>query len=269
MKTRFLCLLPIALAFTGCLRRPDGEGLTATEAAQAREELEVASTSQALVTKTVEITTNFTIGGAVDAAAQQLRDFLASQWACANVQLAANSLTVQYGAHGSCPFNGFESITGTHRITVTRNLQSEVVVDHEWTGLSNGKVQLDGTAHVTWNLADPSRHVQHDLTWTSITTGRTGHGTGDRVQRPLDGDLTVGFTESGSRSWDGRAGHWELLIDGLEMRWQDPLPQAGSLTLDTPFDKTVTVTFTRVDADTIHMELEAPRGSIGFDVSTP
>lgn len=269
MTRTALCFVPALIALTGCLRQPDGEGLTASEAVQAKEELEVASTSQAMVTKTVEVTTSFTIGQAAQNAAQELQSFMQSQWACADTQISGNSVTIQYGMHGSCPFNGYQSITGTQRITITKNDAADVVVDHQWTKLSNGVVQLDGTAHVTWNLADPSRHVQHDLTWTHLASGRTGHGTGDRIQKPLNNDLRVGFTESGERTWDGARGHWHLLIDHLEMRWQDPLPQAGTLTLDTPFDKTVTATFSRVDANTIHVELSAPRGSIGVDVSTP
>jgi hypothetical protein len=264
MTTKTLCLIPVLLmSVAGCRR---DEGLTAEEAAQARDELEVGSTSQALTSQTVEIATHFTIGDAVEQAAANLHDFIQSQKACADVQLAGHTLTVVYGAHGSCPFNSHESITGTHEITVSKNENSEVIVDHVWTDLSNGKVQVSGTAHVTWNLADPSRHVQHHLKWTRLADGRTGEGTGDRIQTPLNGDLAVGFTESGERTWDGKRGHWDLTIDGLEMRWEDPIPQAGVLTLDTPFNKTVSVAFARKDESTIHMTFEGPRGSIGFDV---
>jgi hypothetical protein len=35
------------------------------------------------------------------------------------------------------------------------------------------------------------------------------------------------------------------------MRWIDPVPQAGAYVLDTPFDKTVTLAFARIDADSI------------------
>lgn len=272
MKRTALFVLPLvmsSLLSSGCLRRAD-EGLTSGEVAQAAEELETASASQAMVAQTVEITTNFTIGEAVQTAAQKLRDFYASQWACADVQLSQSTLTVTYGANGSCPFNRYQSITGTHQVTVAKNDAGEVVVDHVWTNLSNGVVELDGTAHVTWNLDDPSRHVEHDLTWTKLTNHKTWHGTGNRVQRPYDGDIRIGFTESGDRAWtDASDRDWSLVIDDLRMRWQDPVPESGSLTLDTPFDKTVTVTFSRVDSNTIHIEFEAPRGSIGINVSSP
>ena len=262
MKTKALCLIPVLLlSLTGCRR---DQGLTAEEAAQARDELEVGSTSHALTSQTVEVGTHFTIGGVVEKAATELRDFIQSQKACADVALSGHTLTVVYGAHGDCPFNSHEKITGTDEITVSKNENSEVVVDHVWTDLSNGNVTVSGTAHVTWNLQDPSRHVQHDLKWTR-RDGRTGEGPGDRIQKPLNGDLTVGFTEDGERTWDGKRGHWDLTIDGLEMRWEDPIPQAGTLTLDTPFNKTVSVAFARKDESTIHMTFEGPRGSIGFD----
>lgn len=271
MTTKPLSLISLLLlsgvsvaSATGCHRQ--SAGLTAEEAAQARDELQVGSTSQALTSQTVEIGTHFTIGGAVEKAAGEIRDFMASQKPCADVQLSGHTLTVQYGVHGSCPFNSHQNITGTHEITVSKNESSEIVVDHVWTDLSNGDVEVSGTAHVTWNTADPSRHVQHDLKWTRLSDGRTGEGTGDRIQKPLDGNLAVGFTEDGERTWDGKAGHWDLTIAGLQMRWEDPIPQAGTLTLDTPFNKTVSVAFARKDDTTIHMTLEGPRGSIGFDV---
>jgi hypothetical protein len=262
-KARCLLLLPaLLLSATGCRR---DEGLTREEAAQAKDELEVGSTSQALTSQTIEIGTHFTIGDAIEKAAGELRDFIQSQKSCASVQLSFHTLTVVYGAHGDCPFNSHEKITGTHEMTVSRNDASEVVVDHVWTDLSNGDVTVSGTAHVTWNRVDPSRHVQHDLKWSRVD-GQRGEGTGDRVQKPLDGDLSAGFTEDGDRTWDGARGHWDLAIAGLRMRWEDPVPEAGTLTLGTPFNKTVTVAFARKDRTTIHVTFEGPRGSEGFDV---
>ncbi|HVU03934.1 MAG TPA: hypothetical protein VHE30_19380 [Polyangiaceae bacterium] len=265
MTRKTLTLVPLfLLSLSGCQRREDS--LTAEEAAQASEELQVGSTAESLSGQAIEVGTHFTIGGAVEAAANDVKAFVNSQMACADVTLSGHTLTIEYGAHDVCLWNG-KTITGTHEITVTKTDASEVVVDHVWTNLSNGTHELSGTAHVTWNSADPSRHVQHDLTWTRLRDGRTGHGTGDRVQKPLNGDLTVGFTETGDRTWDGARGHWALGIDDLEMRWVDPIPQAGTLTLETPFDKTVTVAFERKDADTIAMTFHGPRGSITIDVN--
>jgi len=251
-------LVPVLVcSLAGC--QPQ-QGLTAEEASQAKEEMQIGTESQALTSKSVEITTHFTIGGAVEQAADELRQFYQSQWACADVQLSGHTLTVQYGAHGDCPFNSYEKITGTHTVTITKNDQAQVIVDHQWTNLSNGVVEVSGTAEVTWSQADPSRRVQHDLTWTRLSDHRTGVGKGDIVQRPLAAGIAEGFSEDGSRSWDGKSGHWNLSIDALEVHWEDPLPRAGTLTLDTPFDKTVSVSFEPVSAGKIRVTLVGPRG---------
>jgi hypothetical protein len=268
MTTRSTCLIS-SLALIGLVACQRQQGLTGAEAAQASEELQIDTQSQALTTNTVELSTNFTIGGAVEKAATELGAFIQSQLACADVSVSGHTLTVQYGVTGTCLFNGL-SFHGTHEITISKNDAADVVVDHVWTDLTNGKVEVSGTAEVTWSLKDTSRHVVHDLKWTRLSDGRTGEGRGDRTQRPLaNGGLKVGFSEDGHRSWDGKLGHWDLAINHLDMRWVDPLPQAGSVTLDTPFDKTVSAVFSRPKPTTIRITLEGPRGSLDVDVMTP
>ena len=54
----------------------------------------------------------------------------------------------------------------------------------------------------------------------------------------------------------------------VEMRWADPVPQAGSYTLETPAGKTLSLGFSRVDADTISVTVTGPRGrSFSFNVN--
>ena len=268
-KMRLSTLIPFVLvSLAGCRVQ---EGLTSDEAAQASDELQVESQSQALTSGTVELATNFSIGGAVEKAAAELKTFISSQLSCADVTIAGHTLTVEYGVRSGCTFHD-KPITGTHEITISKNDTNDVVVDHVWTDLSNGVVKVSGHAEVTWSQSEVSRHVVHDLTWTRLSDGRTGEGKGDRTQRPLpdsEGGLAAGFTETGTRSWDGKRGHWSLEIDHLDMRWVDPLPESGSLTLDTPFDKTVSASFARTNATTIRVTLEGPRGSITINKSTP
>jgi len=228
------------------------------------------TTSQALTSGTVEITTKFTIGDAVEKAAEDLRAFIASQLPCADVTISGHTLTVEYGVHGVCTFNGNE-FTGTHTVSISRNDSDQVVVDHTWDSLSNGKVSVDGTATATWDIngsKDFTRHVVHDVTWTRLSDGRTGEGTGDRVQKSLNGDITIGFSEDGQRGWTGKRGHWALDISNLEVRWADPVPQAGSLTLDTPFDKTIAASFDRVNDSTIQVTIQGPNRSFEFNVKS-
>ena len=252
----------------GCPRLKD-DGFTRGEAEEALEEAEGSAASEDLMVASVEISTSFTIGGAVENAAVELRSFLAAELPCAEITLEGATLTVEYGAKpGDCSYRGHE-FSGTTVVSVEANSTSDVRVHHEWIGFSNGVVTLDGTADVTWNFEALERHVVHHTEWTHLATGRTGVGEGDRVQKPLAGGIAEGFVVDGSRSWTGNLGRrWDLAIDGVEMRWADPVPQAGSYTLEAPSGKTLALSFSRVDADTIEVTVTGPRGrSFSFNVN--
>jgi hypothetical protein len=261
---RALCLLAIPFALSAC---PKESELTASEAQESLEQASASSQAEGLTSATVDIATNFTIGEAVEQAASELKAFVDSQLPCAQATLGGATLTVEYGVNpGNCTYRG-HTFTGTSAITVSQDDMVGVVVDHQWTDLSNGIVTLNGTARVTWNFADQTRHITHDLTWTQLASGRTGKGTGDRTEQPLSGGIAVGFQVDGSRSWAGQKGSWDLAIDGVQMQWTDPVPQAGTYSLSTPYDKTVTMTFSRVDADTIKVTVSGPKHDFSFDVS--
>ncbi|MBI4956107.1 MAG: hypothetical protein HY908_29070 [Myxococcales bacterium] len=249
----------------GC---PKESALTFGEAAQALEEAQASTQAASVVGATIELTTSFTIGAAVEQAAQEIGAFIAAQLPCAEIALAGGELTVHYGAlPGNCAYQG-QTLTGTHTIGVVKNAAGEIVVSHEWSEISNGKFSVTGTATVTWNFEALTRHVVHDLDWTRLADGRSWTGTGDRVQQPLPGGLDEGLQIDGSRSWTAASGVWDLDIAGVQIRWVDPVPQAGVYTLTTPSDKTLTLSFARVDADTIHVEIDGPKRSFGFDVSS-
>jgi len=263
-RALYLVALPLTFVLTGCPKQ--GE-LTAAEAQESLQQASAASQAENLAAANVDISSNFTIGGARESAAAELKTFVNSQLPCAEVTLSNATLTIQYGAHpGNCQYRGHQ-FAGTSAVTVSKNDMNEVAVDHVWTHLSNGLVELDGTAHVTWSFSDQTRHVVHDVKWTHIASGRTGQGTGDRVQKPLAGGLAQGIQIDGSRSWTGPRGTWDLAIDGVQMRWSDPVPQAGSYSLSTPFDKTVSMSFSRVDDDTIKVTVAGPKHDFSFTVS--
>jgi hypothetical protein len=260
----------LAVTLAGCPRRGgESEAFTRVEAQEALEEAQGSAASEDLMVASVEISTSFTIGGAVENAAAELRTFLAAELPCAEVTLEGSTLTVEYGVNpGNCTYRGHE-FSGTTLVSVEANSTSDVRVHHEWVGFSNGVVTLDGTADVTWNFDARERHVVHHAEWTHLATGRTGIGEGDRVQRPLSGGISEGFVVDGSRSWTGHLGkRWDLAIDGVEMRWADPVPQAGSYTLESPAGKTLSLGFSRLDADTIQVTVTGPRGrSFSFNVN--
>jgi len=260
----------VSLILTACPKNRDrvDEGLARQEAELALEEARAASEAEALLAANVEIFTNFTLGSAVRDAADELGRFIRTQLPCVEVTLEASTLTVEYGVNpGSCEYRG-QKFSGSSSVTVERNSDDEVVVHHEWNDLSNGRILLNGTAEVTWDFAAKERRVKHQTEWFHSVFERTWQGEGDRVQRALSGDLSEGIRVDGSRSWQGTRGNWDLAIEGVEMRWSDPVPQAGSYTLVTPDDEALSLSFARADADTITVTVTGPRErSFSFDVS--
>lgn len=266
-----LLLVGITLITTGCPKEktePEGDNtLTAVEALQALDETSMEAQAAALTSGTIELATNFTIGGAVEQAADELRSFIASQLPCAELTLTKNKLRVEYGAKpGSCVFRG-QTYSGIHEVTVSRNEEGEVEVDHVWTQLENQRLSVTGTAHVTWSLANKSRHVEYALTWTRRADQRTGTGTGDLTQTALDGSVLQGIRVDGDRSWEGQRGRWDLTANEVELRWVDPVPQAGSYVLATPSSKVLTMAFARVDEDTIQVSVTGGKQPLTFNVS--
>ena len=172
-----LLALPLSLVLGGCPKNKGDDGdeaFTRAEAQEALEESNGTTGADALASASIEISTNFTIGGAVEAAAGEVRNFVQTQLPCAEITLEGATLTVEYGVNpGNCTYRGHE-FTGTHAVTVQANEMSQVLVHHEWTGFSNGVVMLDGTADVTWDFEEKSRHVSHHAEWTHLASGRTG-----------------------------------------------------------------------------------------------
>ncbi len=201
----------------------------------------------------VHVTTSFTLGGAAADAVEELRAFWESQAPCATVTAAAPTLTVDFGTSEGCTWNG-RSWTGRLVVTVERTAPGEAQVTHAWEGLSNGIGTLDGGATVTWSAAEGTREVVVDATWVGVE--HTLDVQSDRTMRRLvpGGGPGTGIVVDGLRTWtvDGSR-TWEMDIAGVELRPQDPAPQAGVYTLTNPAGRVLTVTFERVDEDTIRV----------------
>lgn len=267
MRTAAIIALTATLATTTTACRENKEPLTTGEALQALEEAAVSSQASNLVSGSIEITTDFTIGGAVEAAAEEIRTFVETQLPCAEVTVTGAMLEVEYGAKpGDCTYRG-HTYSGSHTIEVERNEEGNVVVSHTWNELSNGLVSVTGDATVTWSLSEKSRRVEHELTWTSLTNDVSGTGSGDRTQTALNGNLAEGIQVDGERAWTGQRGTWSLDIDAVQMRWADPVPQSGTYTLVNPDDKRMTLSFERLDSDTITVTIAGTKRSFSFDVT--
>jgi hypothetical protein len=264
MKTRLMMLLPAALLLNAC---PKNDELTLAEASQAVEESTLDSQAEAITGSTVEISTNFTIGQGVEAALGELRAYVESQLPCARVTLAERTIEVEYGANPgkSCTYKG-QTYSGKHSVEIERN-DDKVLVHHVWTNLSNRRFAVTGRADVTWSKSDESRHVVYDATWTRLSDQRQGQGSGDVTMRALSGGVGEGISIDGDRSWTGQKGEWTLDINQVEARWADPVPQAGSYVITNPAGKRLTLTFERVDADTIRVDVDGARRDYQFNVN--
>ncbi|MBN2494631.1 MAG: hypothetical protein JXR96_08590 [Deltaproteobacteria bacterium] len=261
-------LIFFALSSSIALGACGPQALTLAETLQALDESALENQALTSSSGTVEISTHFTIGQAVEAAADELRDFIQSQLPCAEISVEGAKLTVEYGVHtGNCTFHG-QTYSGSHSVEIVSAQQGEIEVHHEWDALRNARVEVSGTADVTWSSAESSRRVVHELNWIRLRDDKQATGSGDRTQTALPAGILEGIGIQGSRQWSSDTGDWNLDIDGVEVRWIDPVPQAGTYELSTPFDgKTATFRFERVDEDTIAVTVESGRRSFTFHVN--
>lgn len=252
------------LLITGCFE----ESMTRAEAVTALDEAVASAKAEAATTEVIELTTEFTLGEAVEEAAEELRAWVQSQIPCSTVTRDGATVTIDFGAlDDACVYNG-HTYAGLHSVTIARNEPGSVEVTHAWAGFTNGEVILDGGASVTWESETSSRHVVHEFTWTDDE--RTVEATGDRTQRLLDPEagLAAGIGVDGERTWTGSGGTWTLDIEGVEMRGQDPVPQAGAYTLSNPDAKQAVLGFERLDEDTIAVTFDAGRWERVYEVTS-
>ena len=254
--TRPFALLPLLLPLSGCFL----DELTWEEAKAALEEGASAGRVETFTGGVVEISTGFTLGQAAEDAAEELRGFLESQVPCSTVTRSGFTVTMDFGTlDDQCTWNG-RTYAGVTRMTLRSVEDGQAVVEHEWVGMTDGLITLDGGAEVTWDGVARTRQVVHEVRWTD-ETGAVREGSGDRIQRLLDEDqgLQGGIQVDGERSWTGPTGDYLLDIAAVEMRPQDPVPQEGEYQLTIPSGKTATLAFHRLDADTIEVVLSGGR----------
>src|SRR6185295_18841665 len=102
--------------------------LTREEAVDALEESSLESQASAVTSGPVEISTNFTIGSAVESAAADLRGFLAAEIPCAKITIEGATVTTEWGAAGgTCTYRGM-TYSGTSTVTVQRTDAATVEV---------------------------------------------------------------------------------------------------------------------------------------------
>ncbi len=247
MRAALVALLPLVAC---------SSALTRGEAAEAISELVTTARIDSASGQVLQVSTDFTIGAAVEASAQNLRDFLASQAPCSTVTVDGATVTLDFGdGADTCLWNG-QSWSGIATMELVAGADDTWTVQHAWEGLTHGQEVLEGAAEVTWAPADATRTVAHDLTWTNGTEEVVS--TGDHVQAVLDPSAgwTAGLRIDGTRTWTHEGRDWELRASAIEVRAAAPVPQAGSWALTLPNGKVATLTFERQDADTIRVTLD-------------
>ncbi len=235
-----LTALAALAAVTGCTTSDEMTGL---EALQALQEVGSSDRGERAVAEPIEVSTDVTIGDAIESAAQTIADFWESQADCTTVTVEGNVATIDYGGlDDPCEFNG-RTYAGVNTVAVESTAAGALEVAHTWSGFTDGEVTVDGGALVTWSGEDLTRTVATDHTWTDEASGEVVEVWGEHVQGKLSD-----------------SGQWLLDMSDLELRMVDPAPQAGSLTVTNPDGKDLSVTYERYDEDTIQATLSGLRG---------
>jgi hypothetical protein len=233
------------------------------EALDALDQVNRSGRGEQATAEPIEVSTDFTIGGALEQAAQTIAAFWDSQAPCTDVTLEGAVLTVDYGTlEDDCRWNG-RTFAGVNTIEVSSTTPGELAVDHSWDAFTNGEVTVEGDALVTWSGEDLTRRVETEHTFTDEASGETVDVLGDHVAGRIDEDVPVwqsGFTLEGWREWTTDGGDWSLTMEGLELMLLDPAPQAGTSVVTAPSGKTLTIEYGRVDDDTVSATLIGVRG---------
>jgi len=212
----------------------------------------------------IELTTSFTLGQGVQEAAEEIRDFVQSQVPCSTVTVAPGEVSIDFGdLSDSCVYRGR---TYAGMVTVAIELPGDGArVTHTYEGFTGGRVTMDGTAVVDWS--DAMRHVVTDMTFT--TDDRTVTVQSDRTQSfsRCEGVDAVCVAVEGERHWQSPRGEWDMTIEGVQARSIDPVPEAGTYTVLNPEAREIEMSFSRIDEDTIQVEIAGGRRPITFHVT--
>ncbi len=215
-------------------------------------------------TQLVELTTSFTLGQGAQAIAEEVRSFVHSQIDCSQVSVEPGRISIDFGdLSDNCTYRG-RTYAGV--VTVEFEDRGETFgVTHTYEGVTGGKTTLDGTVEVEWD--GNVRNVVTDLDFA-----------GERGEVSVQADRTQTFTAcadakavcltvQGDRDWTGPRGSWEMDILDVKMRSIDPVPESGTYAILTPDDKTIELSFERVDSDTIEVSVEGGRRPFVFNVT--
>ncbi len=267
-------IAPASILVTACTVLPAGagclgNGMTRMEMRAAVQQVVESGQVQQLENGIVEITTDFTIGDAV----QQVRDRIAEVLAaCGQTTVTAMddvSIRIDFGpASDPCAFDG-QKYSGVVDLVIAR--EGEVLtVEHDYQDLSNGTYTLNGDKTVTWTSEGGDRVVR-DIVSSVGWTGPNGpvEHTSERTMTFSDflGAPEAPITIDGGHRWTRDGDTWDLDVNAVELRLVDPVPQDGSYVLTVPSGREGTLSFERVDEDTIAVRFQTGLRSRTFHVT--
>lgn len=189
-----------------------------------------------------------------------MRGLIASQLPCSTLEdLDDDTLQITLGSsERPCTFRGAE---WSGVIVVSYQADDDIVtIEHEYLAVTNGKVQLDGTSVV--ERTDAQRHVVNDFTFQGPRG--TFHSSSDRIHTPMADGL--GMHIEGTRDVERPRGLAHIDIVDVEVARGDVVPQDGSYVLTTPEGREMTMTFARLDADTILVTVTGGKHDREFEV---
>lgn len=260
------CALCVMLATSGLGCRALEDTLHDAEASDAVVESTLALQALGLGASTIELASRVGAGAEPEAAAQTLATSLGQILACAAVSADGAEVAIDFGAQGGCVVDG-HVLTGADVVTIVATDAEGIVVDHSWTDVSDGVVSISGTAEVIWADGASERSVAHDFSWTRVSDGQTGAGTSILAQAPGAFGVAESVRFDGALFWFGVRGEWDLELEGAERRWVDAVPQIGTLHLNTPFVKTVTLGYDRIDESRIAVKVVGTQRSFAYVVN--
>ena len=239
------------------------DSATAAEMRMAVDEVVATGQAASLEDGVIEITTDFTLGDGLQGVLAEVRAFVESQVPCSTIEAVDDhTLVIDFGTlDDGCEYRG-RTFAGI--VTVSYEIAGDdVVVTHGYDGITDGRATLDGEAVVTWS--DRSRRVETAFQFD----GPRGEfsSDSDRTQT-LIGERGDGIRVDGERNWRSDRGQSHLEIDGVEMRAVDPVPQDGAYVLTTANGREITMTFERIDEDTIEVVVSVGRRDRIFRVTS-
>ncbi len=213
----------------------------------------------------IELTTSFTLGQGVQATMEEIRDFVRSQVPCSTVTLEPGQLAIDFGDLGdACVYRG-RTYAGVVTVSYEPH-EGGAQITHTYEDLTGGRVTMDGTAEVTWTGNE--RHIVTDLDFVRDDDHHV-HVEADRTQtfRACEDAAAVCVHVEGTRQWTSPRGTWDLLIDDIEARSIDPVPESGRYEVTNPAGRVIEMGFSRLDEDTIAVDITGGRRDVTFEVT--